>query len=324
MHPPVLENVKHPLTGSPMKRSLPSYVLITPARNEAAYIELTLQSMIAQTVLPLKWVIVSDGSTDGTDDIVNKYTASHPWIELVRMPERTARNFAGKVYSFNAGYDRVKDLPYDVIANLDADVSFDPDYFDFLLGKLDGNPKLGVAGTPFREGDFQYDYRIVSLEHVSGQIQVFRRACFESIGGYRPLKTGGVDLTAVITARMKGWETRTFLEKPYQHHRKMSSVNHSPLAGAFNGGRVDYLLGCDPIWQFFRSVYRMVKYRPIIVNGALCLAGFVWAMVTRQEKSIPADVVQFRRGEERRRLGDLIKKALTGRATSPQTNARRS
>jgi poly-beta-1,6-N-acetyl-D-glucosamine synthase len=321
MQPPVLEAVNHPIAGSPGERPLPSYVLITPARNEAAYIELTLQSMIAQTVLPLKWVIVSDGSTDGTDEIVSKYAASRPWIELVRMPERRERNFAGKVYSFNAGYEKVKDLPYDVIANLDADVSFDPDYFDFLLGKLAGNPKLGVVGTPFREGEFQYDYRIVSLEHVSGQIQVFRRTCFEAIGGYRPLKTGGVDLTAVITARMNGWETRTFLEKPYEHHRKMSSANHSPLASAYNGGRVDYLLGCDPVWQFFRSVYRMLKYRPIIINGALCLAGYVWAMLKRSKKSIPADVVRFRRGEERRRLWGLIQKALTGRNASPQTNA---
>jgi glycosyltransferase involved in cell wall biosynthesis len=307
--------------GAPMKSPLPSYVLITPARNEAAYIELTLQSMVAQTVLPLKWVIVSDGSTDATDEIVGKYTSGHPWIELVRMPERRERNFAGKVYSFNAGYERVKQLPYDVIANLDADVSFEPGYFEFLMGKLAANPKLGVVGTPFREGDFQYDFRIVSQEHVSGQIQVFRRTCFEDIGGYRPLRTGGVDLTAVITARMKGWQTRTFLEKPYEHHRKMSSANHSLLASAYNGGRVDYLLGCDPLWIVFRSGYRMLKHKPVVINGALCLAGFTWAMLTRAEKSIPAEVVKFRRREERRRLRDLIKKALTGRAARPQPHA---
>jgi poly-beta-1,6-N-acetyl-D-glucosamine synthase len=180
-----------------------TYVLITPARNEADFIELTLRSVVSQTVRPLKWVIVSDGSTDGMDDIVNTYTVQHPWIELVRMPERQERHFAGKVHAFNAGYAKVKDLPYDVIANLDADVSFDSDYFDFLLGRLADNPRLGVAGTPFREGTFQYDYRFTSIEHVSGQIQLFRRKCFEEIGGYVPMKTGGVDLVAVITARMK-------------------------------------------------------------------------------------------------------------------------
>ena len=104
---------------------LPSYVLITPARDEAQFIELTIKSVVAQTVLPLKWVIVSDGSTDGTDDIVSKYAAVHPWIELVRMPERPERHFAGKVHAFNAGYARVPDLEYDVIGNLDCDTSFD-------------------------------------------------------------------------------------------------------------------------------------------------------------------------------------------------------
>ena len=103
------------------------YVVITPARNEAAFIELTLKSVVAQTVLPLKWVIVSDGSTDATDDIVRRYAADHPWIELLRMPERRERHFAGKVHAFNAGRERVRDLPYDVIVSLDGDTSFEAD-----------------------------------------------------------------------------------------------------------------------------------------------------------------------------------------------------
>jgi len=113
--------------------SLPTYVLITPARDEAQFIELTIKSVVAQTVRPIKWVIVSDGSTDGTDDIVSKYAAEHPWIELVRTPERRERHFAGKVYAFNAGYARIGDLEYEVIGSMDGDVSFDEDYFSFLL-----------------------------------------------------------------------------------------------------------------------------------------------------------------------------------------------
>src|SRR5437868_4626503 len=108
-----------------MSSTTPAYVLITPARNEEAYIELTLKSMIAQTVRPLKWVIVSDGSTDRTDEIVRSYAAQHDWIELVRMPERTERHFGGKVRSFDAGRERIQDLPYDIIGNLDADMSFE-------------------------------------------------------------------------------------------------------------------------------------------------------------------------------------------------------
>ncbi len=299
--------------------SLPRYVLISPARNEAAFIEQTIQSVIAQTHLPLRWVIVSDGSTDGTDDIVRKYQTDHAWIELVRMPERTERHFAGKVHAFNAGRARLADLEYDVIGNLDTDVSFDPDYLAFLVSKFAENPKLGVAGTPFREGSFQYNFRFTNIEHVSGQIQMFRRECFEEIGGYTPIKTGGVDLVAVMTARMKGWQTRTFLEKSYDHLRMMGSAKHSLLAGAFNGGRIDYILGCDPMWQFFRSIYRLKTHRPIVVNGSLCLAGYVWAMATRTQKIIPDDLVRFRRAEERRRLREVFKNALpwrTSRASS--------
>ena len=97
-----------------------NYVLITPARNEAEFIDLTIRSIVAQTFRPLKWVIVSDGSTDQTDEIVNSYAAAQPWIQLIRMPERKERHFAGKVHAFNAGYEQIKDLNFDVVGNLDA------------------------------------------------------------------------------------------------------------------------------------------------------------------------------------------------------------
>src|SRR5882762_10015111 len=131
------------------------YVLITPARNEAAFIEKTLDSMIAQTVLPERWVIVDDGSTDHTAEIVGSYSKRHPWIELLRRPQRPERNFASKVHSVNAGLERVSSLQFDIVGNLDADVSFEPDYMEFLMHKFSDDPELGVAGTPFtQDGDY--------------------------------------------------------------------------------------------------------------------------------------------------------------------------
>jgi len=191
------------------------YVLITAARNEEAYIEKTIQSVVSQTILPKRWVIVSDGSTDRTDEIVSQYLAGNPWIELLRrMPEHRDRHFAAKVHCFNAGYARVKDVKYDVIGNLDADISFEEDYFEFLLNKFAENPRLGVAGTPFVEDSGQvYNYKFTNIEHVSGACQLFRHECFEAIGGYIPIKGGGIDWVAVTTARMKGWKTKTFTEK---------------------------------------------------------------------------------------------------------------
>ena len=160
--------------------NLPTYVIVTPARNEAQYIELTIKSVIAQTVRPLKWVIVSDGSTDGMDEIVSRYATDHAWIELVRMPERTERHFAGKVHAFNAGYARMSGLQYDVVVNLDADVSFDEDYFSFLLQRLAEDPQLGAGRGAARRRRFESKLQLQDpgTEYVSGPCQAFRRAVF--------------------------------------------------------------------------------------------------------------------------------------------------
>jgi len=199
---------------------LPTYALVTPARNEAAFIGLTIQSVVAQTLRPVKWVIVSDGSTDGTDEIVRRHAAEQPWIELVRMPERQERHFTGKVAAFNAGYARLRDVKFDLIGNLDADISFEEDYFAFLMTKFAEDPKLGVGGTPYRQKTGTYDYRFTSIEDVMGACQLFRRDCFEEIGGYVSVKYGGVDVIPVFTARMKGWKTRSFTDKISRHHRE--------------------------------------------------------------------------------------------------------
>jgi len=287
--------------------TLPTYVLITPARNEAQYIELTIKSVVAQTVRPVKWVIVSDGSTDGTDEIVCKYTRDNPWMQLIRMPERRERHFAGKVLAFNAGRVVVSDLDFDIIGNLDADVSFDEHYFEFLMSKFAQDSELGVAGTAFSEDSLQYDYRFTNIEHVSGQIQLFRSQCFEDIGGYQPRKLGGSDWVAVTSARMKGWRTRTFPEKIFTHHRQMSSAMHSGLAVPFRGGRKDYILGNHPVWELFRCIYQATR-PPFLIGGGLRFAGFVWAIVSGTKSELPVELIRFTRQEQLGRLGRLFAK----------------
>jgi glycosyltransferase involved in cell wall biosynthesis len=287
---------------------LPTYVLITPARNEAQFIELTLKSMIQQTHRPLKWVIVSDGSTDRTDDIVRKYMSDNPWIELLRMPERAERHFAGKVYAFNAGYDRVKDLDFEIVGNLDADVSFEPDHFEFLIGKMAENSKLGLAGAPFREGTYQYDYRFQNIENVWGGCQLFRRECYRSIGGYSPVKGGGVDHVAVISARMKGWKTRTFTERVCIHHRPMNSEGQSAFQARFKMGAKDYSFGNHPVWELFRTLYQMTL-PPYLVGGFALGAGYFWSMARRRQLSVSPDLVSFTRREQMLRLKKFATKS---------------
>ncbi len=294
----------------------PRYVIITPARNEAQFIELTLKSVVAQTLRPMRWVVVSDGSTDGTDEVVQTYANIHPWIDLVQLPVRRERDFAGKVRAFNAGLSRIKDVSYEFIVSLDGDISFDPEYFSFLLDKLSGDSQLGLVGTPFRETSGQvYDYRFVSIEHVSGACQVFRRACFEAIGGYVPVKGGSIDHIAVISARMKGWKTRTFIEKTCLHHRGMGTAQRGALTAKFNLGLKDYNIGNHPVWEVFRVGYQMTR-PPFCIGGMVLGAGYLYSALRRIDRPVSAELVSFNRREQMQRLKRFVK---AGKSLSAET-----
>lgn len=296
-----------------MTSRLVPYVLITPARNEAAFIEKTIQSMIKQTVLPEKWVIVNDGSTDNTAAIVRPYLPDHPWMELVERPVRKERHFAAKVHAFNAGQERIKGLEYEVIGNLDADVSLDADHFEFLMAKFRDDPTLGVAGTIFKEPGYSSETdSFEGLNHVSGQCQIFRRQCFEQIGGYCPNKAGGIDWMAVTTARMMGWTTRSYREKSFFHHRTLGTAERGRFASLFSYGEKDYYLGGHPVWEIFRVAYRMTK-RPYLLDGIAVGSGYLWAFVRREKRPVSADLMRFHRKEQMQKLRGILRALVTFR-----------
>jgi len=291
---------KNPLNHLP-------YVLITPARNEEKHIDQLIQSMIAQIALPTKWVIVNDGSTDATASLIGPYLEKHPWIELVNLPTHRDRTFAAKVHAFNAGFERVKSLEYEVIGNLDSDVSFDSDYCEFLLNKFEADPRLGVAGTIFQEDG--YSSATDSFEgqnHVAGGCQLFRRQCFEEIGGYVPNKAGGIDWIAVTTARMKGWTTRSFREKSFFHYRSLGTAERSLLASTFSYGEKDYYLGGHPVWEFFRVAYRASK-KPYLVGGIALYSGYLSAFVRRMKRPVSDELMRFHRKEQMSKLKVIFK-----------------
>jgi biofilm PGA synthesis N-glycosyltransferase PgaC len=278
------------------------YLLITPAKNEDAFIELTIRSVLSQTVRPVKWLIIDDGSTDRTGEIVTRYMQEHDWIELLQMPKRRSRDFGRKADCINAGYAHAKHSHYDVIGSLDADISFEKGYFAFLLQKFANDPDLGIAGTPFSENGETYDYRFSSSDHVSGACQLFRRECFETIGGYTPIKGGGIDVIAVLTARLKGWRTRTFTENVCYHHRVMGSgQERRKMVADFLLGQKDYRLGFHPVWELFRSAYQMTR-KPYFIGGAALLTGYFWAMLHRYERSVGPELLLFQRQDQMRRL----------------------
>ncbi len=283
------------------------YVLITPARNEEKHLKQVIQSMIAQTALPTKWVIVNDGSTDATASIVAPYLAKHPWIELVNLPTHRDRTFAAKVHAFNAGFKRVKNIEYEVIGNLDSDVSFDAEYCEFLLNKFEEDPRLGVAGTIFREDG--YSSATDSFEgqnHVAGGCQLFRRQCFEEIGGYVPNEAGGIDWIAVTSARMKGWTTRSFREKSFFHYRSLGTAERSLLASTFSYGEKDYYLGGHPVWEFFRVAYRATK-KPYMVGGIALYSGYLSAFLRQMKRPISDELMRFHRREQMSKLRAIFR-----------------
>jgi biofilm PGA synthesis N-glycosyltransferase PgaC len=207
----------------------------------------------------------------------------------------------------------VQNAGWEIIGSLDGDISFDPDYFAFLIGKLQNDPALGLVGAPFQETSGEsYDYRFVSIEHVSGACQVFRRECFSAIGGYMPVKGGSIDHIAVISARMKGWKTRTFTDKVYRHHREIGTAEQSVVVSRFKYGAKDYRIGNHPLWELFRTVYQMRK-RPWFLGGLALGSGYLWAWIRGTERPVTRELMAFHRREQLERLkGFLLWNKITG------------
>ncbi|HJX30956.1 MAG TPA: glycosyltransferase family 2 protein [Thermodesulfobacteriota bacterium] len=288
-------------------KKLPVYVLITPARNEAAYIEQTIHSIINQTVLPEKWIIVSDGSTDGTDEIVQQHQARYPFIELLRRQSSEERNFASKVYAFKDGLGRVTGVEYDFIGNLDADVTFSPFYYEKVLEKFISNPKLGIAGGEvFDFYDNTEHKRYSSYNSVAGAVQLFRRNCYEEVGGYIPISFGNEDSIAEITARMKGWETHSFPELKVLHHRRTGTEGRTILKVRFKQGRIEYMVGYHPFFHIARAIQRFWQ-APCVVGSLVRMCGYFWACLERPKRKVPEEFVNFLRQEEFKKMIALLR-----------------
>jgi poly-beta-1,6-N-acetyl-D-glucosamine synthase len=286
-----------------------TYALITAAWNEETHMEALIASVVNQTILPVVWVIVSDGSTDRTDDIVHAHGERHRWIRLLRRERDASRSFAGKAHAVNAGYQLLGSEIFDAVGNLDADITLPPDYYEFLLGRLAEAPELGVVGTPYVEDADQqshtYAHRMADLTHVSGACQFFRRRCFDEIGGYRPIKGGGIDWVAVTSARMRGWTTRTFVERNCLHHRAMGTADRGRLRARFRHGQEDYFVGSHPLWQVMRGVFQM-KNKPVVLGGLSLIAGYGSAWLSRRPSPIPEELRVFHRQEQMTRIRRMV------------------
>jgi poly-beta-1,6-N-acetyl-D-glucosamine synthase len=278
------------------------YVLITPARDEEAFLEKTIESIICQTVLPQKWVIVSDGSTDRTDEIASKYEAQYEFIHLVRTEGNTVRNFGAKARAFNVGLEQLQGVRYDFIGNLDADVALGPTYYETVLQKFQQNPKLGLAGGTLDDVFDGKPRKILgSTTSVRGAIQLFRRQCYEDIGGYVAARAG-LDTIAEVMTRMHGWEVRTFFELTGLHLRPVGGTFARRVSiSCIRRGELEYALGYHPLFEIVKCLRRL-RARPFLVGSALQMCGYVRSGLRRDPRIVPHDFIAYLRQEQLKRL----------------------
>ena len=264
-------------------------------------------------------VIPQGGDVNQTIGHGKPFILLHGWVNSWQVWRESMFRIAGagdfKVYALDfwgfgeSSRRQGEDVDYDIIGNLDADISFEPDYMKCLIEKFERDPELGVGGTDYVEGEF-HSFRdsYISENHVNGQIQMFRKNCFDEIGGYLPIPYGGIDLVAVMMARMKGYRTRSFQDRVYNHLRKMGTEGTNVLGSRFHYGKKDYFLGGHPLWQIFRCTFQMTK-KPYGIGGMALLAGYGWAWIT-MKKQVPKDLERFHRMEQMNRLKNIFKSGL--------------
>jgi len=279
------------------------YAIVTPVRDEEEHIEATIQSVANQTERPAEWVIVNDGSSDRTGALIDRWAAELPWVHAVHRPNRGFRKAGGGVVdAFYDGYRSLRSHDWDFIVKLDGDLSFSPDYFQSCFEHFAAEPKLGIGG-----GEIYYDLGSEQqLEacpkfHVRGATKIYRKACWEAIGGLMPI--AGWDTIDEVKANMLGWRTRSFADLRLIHHR---------LTGAADGlwrdrvkfGAVCYTCGYHPLFLLARCVYKLVR-KPYIVGSIAMFYGFVRGYFTDTPHLNDRALVRYVRAQQLRRLFGL-------------------
>lgn len=273
------------------------YVVIIPTRDEEKFIRLTLESLVSQQIPPREVVVVDDGSSDATPDIVREFTQRYPWIRLVQREDRGARALgAGVVEAFNFGKEHLTVPDYDFIVKLDGDISFDTDYFKRILEKFQQNPKLGIAsGQTYIERNNKLVRERINKDHTRGPCKLYRRSCFEEIGGL--VSIIGWDMVDDLYAQYHGWETENYPELILNHHRPMGTSQGGIWQGKVRTGLGRYVTGSHPLFILANGIYRMAD-RPYIVCGLGIIYGYLSGCFTRHPQIPNPDIRKFRRRKE--------------------------
>jgi glycosyltransferase involved in cell wall biosynthesis len=278
----------------------PKYVVITPVRDEESYLPLTIASMAAQTVMPREWVIVNDGSKDSTGAIIDESAQRYSWIRAVHREDRGYRKWgAGIIEAFYAGYDALTCKDWEFMSKMDGDLSFEPEYFAEAFQKFENNPKLGIGGGfLYHEENGRRTLEGHPTFHVRGGAKIYRRACWESIGG---LWIGpGSDTVDEVKANMLGWSSRSFIDLQINHHR-WTGAAYGKWGGIVKNGKTDYVSGYHPLFVLAKAASKLVK-RPYLLGSAGLLYGYMTAKLQKIPQVDDPQVIRYLRQQQLAKL----------------------
>ncbi len=284
----------------------PTYVLVTPARNEEKTIEETLKSVVAQTVLPMEWVIVSDESTDRTDEIVRSYAVKYSFIHLLRLENRPARSFSSVVFVTEAGIKHLQTQAYNYLGLLDSDIRLPAAYYETLMDRFSQNENLGLAGGPAIDIGTRNGAAPYNQMDVPGAVQFFRRKCFESLGGLVAIPEGGWDAITCVQSRMNGYQTRLFLDLPADHLKPRNTVEGCHLRRKWQMGIRDYALGYHPLFESIKCASRW-KDNPLFISSLAWFLGYLQSALRGYDRILPYDTIHYIQKEQLQRLSCLFR-----------------
>jgi len=275
------------------------FILLTAAKNEELYIGIAIESVLRQNIRPVAWFIMDDGSTDQTAQIVQRYMSEHAFIRLYSTNNNGKRSFGSKDRAINAAYEMAKSLEFDFIGIQDADIEpRENNYYERILGEFEANKRLGIVGGYIYERyKGTWACRIGnSPDSVAGGIQLFRRTCYEDIGGYTPLYHGGEDWLAQLDAKIAGWEVMALPELSVYHYRPTSSSDGRWI-GLFRQGMMDASFGSHPVFELMKCVRRITE-SPILIGSIIRFCGYVWWMISGREPLLQPEKIVYLRKEQ--------------------------
>ena len=274
------------------------YCVITPTRDDEKFIAATIDAVVQQTILPVEWIIVDDGSKDRTGQIIDEYAKKYEWIRPIHREDRGYRSTGGGVEAFVDAYHLLKCSNWEFLVNLDGDLSFAPDYFEKCFANFRQMPRLGIAGgTIYNKVGDQLQLEKTAKFHVRGATKIYRRECWDEIGGL--LRGLGWDTADEVTANMRGWTTLSFPELRLIHYR-LTGTGWGTWGGAVKDGQADYLIGYHPLF-FGVKCLRSVFKTPYLIRALGTAYGFSKSWIL-QEPQIDKKLISYVRRQQIRRL----------------------